>query len=558
MATRVIPFPGSKRTAPSSGRSIGDFLIRRLRQYGVNHVFGIPGDYVLGFYDLLERSPIDVIGTCKEDAAGFAADAYARINGLGACCVTYCVGGLSITNAIAGAYAEKSPVVVLTGSPGLRERTHDPMLHHKVKDFNTQRDIFSHITAAAVVIDDPETAFRTIDETLATCMRTKRPVYIELPRDMVDVVPQSSYRSGSMPLLDDPAALDEAVAEIVRLVNAAKNPVILAGVEVHRHGMQPALLQLVERTGIPVAVTLLGKSVISERHPRYLGVYEGAMGRSDVADVVENSDCLLALGTFMTDVNLGVFTANLQRERSIQVNGEAIQVHHHRYVNMRFENVMKALANAPIGHRNIPLPEADDIPLLQPTDDPIHTEQLFRRLNALLEDDMAVVCDVGLCLFAAIDLVIHKRTEFIAPAYYTSMGFGVPAGLGVALANDKLRPIILVGDGAFQMTGMELSSIARQGLAPIVIVLNNRGYTTERAIKDGPYNDILEWNYDALPQLLGTGSAFDIRSEREFVAAWHEAVEDTESFTLLNVHLDPNDHCPALKRLGERLAANLE
>jgi indolepyruvate decarboxylase len=521
--------------------------------YGVRHVFGIPGDYVLGFYDRLSSSPLEVIGTCKEDGAGFAADAYARVHGIGCCCVTYCVGGLSVANAIAGAYAEKSPVVVITGSPGLNERVQDPMLHHKVKGFDTQLTVFRQITEAAVVIDDPDTAFRTIDETLATCVRSKRPVYIELPRDMVDVIPRVRNRGNAPQPVCEPAVLEEALEEITRLLRAAERPVVLAGVEIHRHGMQPALLRLIEQAGFPVAATLLGKSVISEQHPNYLGVYEGAMGRQEVADRVEGSDCLLMLGTFMTDVNLGVFTAELDRSRCIRVAADAVQVRHHRYVGLRFEDVLARLAESDLGRRELDVTPPRLPALAAPATGPIRVQQLFTRLNSLLEDDMAVVCDVGLCLFGAIDLVIHQRTEFIAPAYYTSMGFGVPAAVGVAVGNPRLRPVVLVGDGAFQMTGQELSTAVRAGVAPIVIVLDNRGYTTDRVIREGPYNDIQPWAYEKMPELIGAGRGHRVTTEAGFVAAWEQAVADTSQFSLIAVSLEPDDHCPALVRLGERL-----
>jgi indolepyruvate decarboxylase len=541
------------------GRSIGRYLIDRLHEYGVRHVFGIPGDYVLGFYDMLAKSPITVVGTSKEDGAGFAADAYARINGIGAVCVTYCVGGLSIANAIAGAYAEKSPVVVLTGSPGLRERVNDPLLHHKVRTFSTQREIFERITAAAVALDDPETALRRIDETLAICWQQKRPVYIELPRDLVDVVPESTPEPKVVRAVSDPLALREALAEAVARLNAAKRPVILADVEVHRYGLAGELTALAERSGMPVAVTILGKSVISELRPGYLGVYEGAMGRPDVAKAVESADCLLMLGTFLTDVNLGIFTANLDPGRAIEATSEKIQISRHRYDNVRFEDFVRALAKADLKRRKppkAPRPRPPSTP--ERLDGKLRVTRLFELINERLEDDMAVVCDVGLSLFGAIDLVIHRKTEFIAPAYYTSMGFGVPASVGVGLANPRLRPIVLVGDGAFQMTGMELSTVARAGLCPIVLVLNNHGYTTERFIQDGPYNDLLDWNYHRITELLGIGWGAMVRSERDFVDAWSNACANRQSYSILNIDLDPMDHCPALQRLGQRMAENLK
>jgi indolepyruvate decarboxylase len=544
---------------PASDRpSIGQYLVQRLQDYGVGHVFGIPGDYVLGFYDLLSKSPIAVVGTAKEDGAGFAADAYARVHGMGACCVTYCVGGLSVANAVAGAYAEKSPVVVITGSPGLRERVNDPLLHHKVRSFSTQRDIFAHITVAAVVIDDLDTAYRDIDRALAACWKHKRPVYIELPRDLVDRVPEHPYRRSDLDDASDPPVLAEALADAVARLRSAKRPVILADVEVHRFGLQYELVTLAERTGIPIAVTILGKSVVSELHPNYLGVYEGAMGRASVRKAVEGSDCLLMLGTFLTDVNLGIFTAAIDPRNAIEVTSEKVSVSHHRYHGLLIGDVIRGLLAAKLPRRRLaqgPTPRL--APATARPAAPLRVNRLFALLDARLTGDMAVVCDVGLCLFGAIDLTIHKGTEFIAPAYYTSMGFAVPASVGVGLANRRARPVVLVGDGAFQMTGMELSTAVRQGLAPIVLLLDNHGYTTERCIQDGPYNDVLGWKYERIPEVLGSGWGAVVRTEGEFVEAWARAMAEPEQLALLSLQLDAWDHCPALERLGKRMAENL-
>src|SRR6266480_2234987 len=165
--------------------SIGQYLINQLYSYGVRHVFGIPGDYVLGFYDQLTRSKLKVVTTCDEQGAGFAADAYARVRGLGAVCITYCVGGLKVANTTAEAFAEKSPVVVISGAPGIKEREKNPLLHHKVREFDTQKKVFDQLTAASTVLSDPQTAFQEIDRVLHAALRYKRPVYIELPRDVI-------------------------------------------------------------------------------------------------------------------------------------------------------------------------------------------------------------------------------------------------------------------------------------------------------------------------------------------------------------------------------------
>ena len=301
-------------------RRIGDYLIQRLLKLGVGHVFGIPGDYVLGFYDALQKSPLQIVNTCDEQCAGFAADAYARVRGLGVVCVTYCVGGLKVANTTAEAYAEKSPVVVISGAPGIGEREKNPLLHHKVREFDTQKRVFDQLTVASTVLDDPQTALQEIDRVLHAALRYKRPVYIELPRDMLGARGIPHYKPADFHETSDPVTLRESLAEAAAMLNRAKQPVILADVEVHRFGLQKELHQLIEKSNIPAAATIMGKSVIGENYPFYLGVYEGAMGREEVRRYVEQSDCVLMLGAFMTDINLGIFTARLNPARCISAD----------------------------------------------------------------------------------------------------------------------------------------------------------------------------------------------------------------------------------------------
>ena len=241
--------PPVQRAQSVTGLSIGQYVIRRLSDYGIRHVFGLPGDYVLGFYSMLEKSPLELVNCTREDCAGFAADCYARVNGMGAVCVTYGVGGLSLANSIAGAYAEMSPVVLISGAPGLRERASNPLLHHRVREWRTQLEVFDKICAASVELTDPATAFRDIDMLLDLAHRTKRPVYLELPRDMVHVVPDQIRPYHAPPQESDPDALAEAVKEAVSRIETAKRPVIIAGVELHRWGLQADTLALAEASG---------------------------------------------------------------------------------------------------------------------------------------------------------------------------------------------------------------------------------------------------------------------------------------------------------------------
>jgi len=543
---------------PVLGVSIGDYLIARLLQSGVRHVFGVPGDYVLSFYAQLEKSPIRLVGCTREDCAGFAADAYARVNGIGAVCVTYCVGGLSLCNSIAGAYAEKSPVVVISGSPGLRERINNPLLHHKVKDFRTQLDVFRRLCVAAADLTDPATAFREIDRVLEAVLRYRRPGYIELPRDMVAVVPEVSYTPTTTEPTSDPDALSEAVAEASRRIGNAQRVVIIAGVEIHRFGLQEQLLALAEGAGIPITTTLLGKSVISENHPLFVGIYEGAMGREEVTRFVEESDLVIILGAFMTDINLGIFTANLGAAKTIYATSETLRISHHH-----FDGVLLADFLAGLGRAGLKVPKRPLPPLPRPhngafqvkPDAPITIQRLIVRLDQMLDETLVVIAEAGDALFASTDLVIHRQTEYIAPAYYTSMGFAVPAALGAMMARPELRPVVLVGDGAFQMTGMELSTIVAHKLNPVIVVLDNQGYGTERLLHPGDhrFNDIHPWRYSQIPQLLGGGVGYEVRTEGDLDRALRLAWADTSQMGLIHVHLPRDDHSEALKRLARRL-----
>ena len=544
----------------NTAHTVSSYLIDQLYTKGVRHIFGVPGDYVLGFYYELDHSKLQVINTCDEQGAGFAADAYARVSGLGVVCITYCVGGLKVANTTAQAFAEKSPVVVISGAPGTNERIKRPLLHHKVREFDTQLKVFEQLTVASTVINDPQTACREIDRVLNAALRHQRPVYIELPRDMISISvnPYQQPREEMIP--SDAQVLQEALHEAIDIINAAKKPVIIAGVELHRFGLQDILLRLLENTRIPVASTLLSKSVIRENHPRYLGVYEGAMGREEIRKYVESSDCLILLGTFMTDINLGIFTAHLEQSRSIYATSEKVSIHYHTYEGIYMEDFMRGLLKANIRRRediDIPRPPSPVNP--NPVfEKQITVEYLFQRLNAFLDDNTVVIADPGDAMFAAIDMTIHSAARFLSPAYYTSLGFAVPASIGLQMAKPKLRPLVLVGDGAFQMSGMELATVARFDLNPIIVVLNNRGYGTERPMLDGGFNDIHLWQYSRIPEVLNAGKGFDVKTEDQLEEALQEARKNTDSFSILDVHIDPQDRSLALQRLTDALGKRVK
>jgi indolepyruvate decarboxylase len=533
--------------------TISAYLIQQLLAHGVRHVFGIPGDYSLSFIDELAHSPLTFVNTCDEQGAGFAADGYARLAGLGVVCVTYAVGSLKVTNAAAQAHAERSPLLIICGSPGLRERALHPLLHHRVGEFDSQMQIFRQLTVASAALHDPETAGAEIDRLLHAAQRQQRPVYLELPRDMVKAPVAPGHRHEDVPVVSDPEALAEALREAIALLAAARQPVIIAGVELARFGLQQALVHFASAANIPVAVTMQGKAVVCDECLPYLGVYVGAAGPEAAARYVESSDCLLLLGTLLTDMNLGMFTANLERERMILANSEGVAIHHHSYDVQMADFVLGLQAAALPRKPETDYPRPPEMaPFIPEPGTQVTVRRLFECLATAIVEETVVLADIGDSLFGSLELPTRRGGHFLANAYYSNMGFAVPGSIGAQLACPSARPLVLVGDGSFQMTGQELATAARFGANPIVVVLNNDGYATERFFLDGAFNDIQRWAYHRLPEVLGAGAGFPVNTEEELAAALHAAAAYPGP-ALLDVHLARGDVSHFLKKLGERL-----
>jgi indolepyruvate decarboxylase len=544
---------------------MGEFLFAYLHHRGVKHSFGVPGDFALPTFAWLEKSPILSVTMTHEPAAGFAADAYSRLNGIGLVCVTYCVGGLNTLNAIAGAYAEKSPVVVISGAPGRKDREKDPLLHHKVKTFETQRRVYDEVTVASTVLLDEQRAAEEIVRCVEACLRHKRPVYIEVPHDMVDKeIPvdldflKTQHSALSTP--SDPDTLNASIEETLELLGPAKKPVILAGVELHRYGLTDLAVKFAERANIPIAADLLSKSAVAENHPLYLGVYGGAMSSDQhVRNYVESADAVLMLGTFITDMNLGIYTAKLDRKRTVLATTESIKIAFHNYEDVRFEDYLKSLqslsgkrlATKKFKHPN---PHTDPKPLAKSElQHPLTMGEVIRILSLHLDESCCVISDVGDAIFGAVGIRTSKRAEFIANAYYLSMGFAVPAAVGVQSANPNLRPFVLVGDGAFQMTGTEISTAARLGQNPIFLILNNDGYGTMRKIRDGYFNVISRWNYGKITELVGGGESTVAKTKGELDGAIRHAM-GSRTLHVIDVQLPRDDMSPQLASMSTELA----
>ena len=532
--------------------TIAGHLVQRLHELNVTEGFGIVGDYVLKFVGSLDAEGFPVLNTTDEQGAGFAADAYARVRGLGVVVCTYGVGGLKLANTTAGAWAERVPLLVVSGAPGISEREGNPMLHHRVKDFDTQLRVFQDLTCAQAVLGNGHVAADEIDRVLATIISEQRPGYLEVPRDMVNHViePAESSLAIHLPPLDE-AAMQHAIADVVGHLRDARTAVIHAGAMVERRKVVGSLYRLATQSGIPVATSSLGRGVFPERHELGLGVYLGALSPESVVKRVEDAHVLLSLGVLQTDLTLGAFTAHIDHERYILCTDTDVTVGYSTYRDVPLWAFLPALADAlegesiSVDHSPIPAHEP-----FVPSDDPLTVSDVVHGIEVHTDERHSLLLDPGEALFSSVDMRVPTYAH--ASAYYATMGYAVPAALGVGKADPDRRPVVVVGDGAFVMTGLEAAACAYNSVPAIIIVLDNSGYGTQRPIMDGTFNDIPMMAFDRLPEAFGTGRGFDVKTRAELDHALREAVACNE-LCILRVRLPKDGRSPALERLGEAL-----
>jgi len=523
-------------------------LLDALKERGADRIFGIPGDFVLPFFRVIEDSAILPLHTFShEPGLGYAADAAGRITGtLGVAVVTYGAGALNMVNAVAQAYAEKSPLVVISGAPGSGEGKLGLTLHHQVKTLDSQFQIYRELTCARAVLNDPATAPAEIARVLDAARNYARPVYLEFPRDMVDApcdpVPPRDPESS------DREAARACAAEILNRLREATAPAILVGVEVRRHGLETEVAALCRKLGLPVATSFMGRGLLARQNVPLAGAYLGSAGSRTAARLVEGSDCLLMLGVIVSDTNFGVSGKNIDLRNAIRALDRSVAFRHHSYADLSLEALLHALLDAaePL---NAAAPDTTlpGYPAGLPDDDtPVRPSHVAMAVNDLFEvhGRMPVATDIGDCLFTGLEIV---DTEFVAPGYYASMGPGVPAGMAMAATMGR-RPIVLVGDGAFQMTGWELGNCRKYGWAPIVIVFNNRSWEMLRAFQPGPsYHDLDDWHYaEIAPQLGGRGVR--VTTCGELGRALAGAHADDSCFQLIEVMLPRGETSGTLAR----------
>ena len=512
-------------------------LLTALKDHGAHEIFGIPGDFVLPLFKVIEESNILPSFTLShEPAVGFAADASARYHGgLGVAVVTYGAGGFNIVNSIAGAYAERSPVVVIAGAPGARERTSGFLLHHQARTVDTQLAVFREITCDQAVLTDLVTAPAQIARVLRSAREMSLPVYLEFPRDMVaaEVEPVVALS----PRHADAGALAECAEEILQRIEAAGAPVVVVDVEIRRYGIEDKIAALARKLNLPVVTTFMGRGLLEHSPDVVAGTYLGAAGDPAISRLVEDADLVLMLGVILSDTNFALSNRAPDPRRTILASSREAQIGYHCFRDMPLADLIEALeARAkPSGPRPHLLKQHSVYPRALPADDaPISPSDIATAINDLFDrhGKMPMTSDIGDCLFTAMEI---DNTALAAPGYYAGMGFGVPAGIGVAATG--LRPLILVGDGAFQMTGWELGNCRRYGFDPIVVVFNNKSWEMLRVFQpESHFNDLDDWHFADIAASIG-GVGERVTTRRELAAALDRAVKRRGQFSLVEVML---------------------
>ncbi len=530
--------------------TLAEALLDGLKRYGAAEIFGIPGDFALPFFKVIEQSEILPFFTLShEPGVGFAADAAGRCrSSLGVAVVTYGAGAFNMVNSVACAYAEKSPLVVISGAPGMNENQGDLLLHHQVKSLGSQYQVFKEFTCDQVVLDDPRSAPEQIARVLRNCLEQSRPVYIEFPRDLVnapcDAVPLLAPSTG------DPQALAACAEDILTRIGAAQRPVILAGVEVRRYGLEEKVAELSRRLNLPVATSFMGRGLFSKSDCPFIGAYIGMAGDAAVCEAVEESDQLLMLGVIVCDTNFGVSAKRLDIRHTVNASDREVQVGYHGYRGLSLSELMDELLRQTQSSTRHATPVKPDYPRRLVADaSPIVPTDIARAVNDLFDrhGPMTIASDIGDCLFTAMDM---DNTQLVAPGYYATMGFGVPAGLGLQATTGQ-RPLILVGDGAFQMTGWELGNCRRYGWDPIVLLFNNSCWGMLATFQpESRFNQLDDWHFADMCGPLG-GDGVRVSNRAELQAALEQAVATRGRFQLIEIMLAEDARSATLQQFVE-------
>lgn len=530
--------------------TVGRYLVDRLHQLGLEHLFSIAGDYAIEWLNrYVTPSSIAIIEEVNEVNAGYAADGYARLKGIGALCVTYSAGALCAVNAVAGAYVEKVPIVLINGTPSIKKTLTFEQTgfsaHHFISGRETDLQSFEHITAAAIRVDNPDLAPMLIDYALTQCITQRRPIYIELLQDMVDLAcepPRDELRPTRV--LSDPTSLEESVAKICAELENAENPLIWVGVEIDRLGLQQQAMRLIQQVNAPFVTELLSKSVLAEDDALFAGVLDGQASSTAVTDLARRSDFVLALGVWLTDINsLGW---NPDFDKTAFASMDAVKFGTYFGGQVALEHLLDGILAKQVAPkvRHLPKKPAHNVPIVGSADE-ITYQGFYDYVQRYIDENTIVGSDASMNYFGCLLLDVPSQGGFIAQSSYSAIGYIAAAATGICLAKRRdQRVLVFSGDGGFQMTAQCLSTQTRFELNPIIFVIDNGVYGVEQWLADStifstekPFYkscDLHRWNYSRLSEVFGC-QGWKVGTYGELEAAVTGALANLTSPSIIQV-----------------------
>lgn len=553
--------------------TLGRHLARRLVQIGINDVFSVPGDFNLTLLDHLLAEPgLNLVGCCNELNAGYAADGYARSRGVGACAVTFTVGGLSVLNAIAGAYSENLPVICIVGGPNSNDYGTNRVLHHTIglPDFSQELRCFQTVTCFQAVVNNLDDAHDLIDTAISTALKESKPVYISISCNL-PAIPHPTFSREPVPFslsprLSNPIGLLAAVEAAADFLNKAVKPVMVGGPKLRVAKACNSFVELADASGYALAVMPSAKGLVPEHHPHFIGTYWGAVSTAFCAEIVESADAYLFAGPVFNDYSSVGYSLLLKREKAIIVQPDRVVIGNGpAFGCVLMKDFLKELATkirknttAFENYSRIFVPEGK--PLKSEPHEPLRVNVLFQHIQNMLTSDTAVIAETGDSWFNCQKLKLPEGCGYEFQMQYGSIGWSVGATLGYAQAVPDKRVLAFIGDGSFQVTAQDVSTMLRCEQKTIIFLINNGGYTIEVEIHDGPYNVIKNWNYTALVEAIhnGEGKCWTAKvfNEEQLVEAIDTATgpkKDCLCFIEVIVHKD--DTSKELLEWGSRVSA---